>query len=266
MPIITRTKGALVYLASDQIQVPHGFTTRLGGVSAGSQASLNLAYGRGDTMENVITNLHLLADAVGFDPEKMVLTRQIHTDLVRVVTEEDCRGLCHRDYPACDALVTNTPGLTLMIFTADCTPLLLWDPVTGAVGAAHAGWRGTALDIAGKTVEAMVSAFGCRPRDIRAAIGPNIAQCHFETDADVPNALLDAFGADVRPLIRREGEKFHPDLKAVNALALRRRGVTQVECSDACTYCDSVRFFSHRRTGGDRGSQGAVIRCKGVGR
>ncbi len=265
MSIMTHSKGALSYLASDQIHVPHGFTTRLGGVSTGSQASLNLAYGRGDTMENVITNIHLLADAVGFDPEKMVLTRQIHTDLVRVVTEKDCHGLCHRDYPECDSLVTNTKDITLMIFTADCTPLLLWDPVTGAVGAAHAGWRGTALDIGGKTVEAMVSAFGCRPQDIRAAIGPNIAQCHFETDEDVPNALLAAFGQDAQPFIRRVGDKFHPDLKAVNALALKRRGVIHIECSKDCTYCDGDRFFSHRRTGGDRGSQGAVIQCKGVG-
>ncbi len=264
MPIITRNKGTLSYLVSDKIAVPHCFTTRLGGVSTGTQASLNLAYGRGDTMENVITNIHLLADAVGFDPEKMVLTRQIHTDLVRVVTEKDCRGLCHRDYPECDGLVTSTPGLTLMIFTADCTPLLLWDPVTGAVGAAHAGWRGTAQDIAGKTVEAMVRSFGCRPQDIRAAIGPNIGPCHFQTDEDVPHALLDAFGQDVQPFIRQEGAKYYPDLKAVNAFALRRRGVTQVECSDVCTYCDSNRFWSHRVTGGDRGSQGAVIQCKGV--
>ena len=181
------------------------------------------------------------------------------------MTEADCRGLCHRDYPECDGLVTNTPGLALMIFTADCTPLLLWDPVTGAVGAAHAGWRGTAQDIAGKTVEAMTASFGCRPQDIRAAIGPNIGPCHFQTDADVPQALLAAFGPEAQPFIRREGDKFYPDLKAINALALRRRGVTRIACSDVCTYCHSDLFWSHRVTGGDRGSQGAVIQCKGVG-
>jgi len=263
MPIITQSKGPVTYLLSDQIAVPHGFTTRLGGVSTGSQASLNLAYGRGDTMENVSANIHILAEAVGFDPDRLVLTRQTHSNIVRVVTEADCRGLCHRDYPECDGLVTNVQGLALMIFTADCTPLLLWDPVTGAVGAAHAGWRGTAQDIAGKTVEAMVSAFGCHPRDIRAAIGPNIGPCHFQTDEDVPNALLAAFGTEAQTCIRREGTKFYPDLKAINALALRRRGVSQVECSDVCTYCDSDLFWSHRVTGGSRGSQGAVIQCKG---
>ena len=242
--------------------VPHGFTTRLGGVSTGTQESLNLAFGRGDSMENVETNLRLLAGAIPFDPEKLVMTRQTHSDIVRVVTEKDAAGLCHRNYPECDALVTGTPGVALMIFTADCTPLLLYDPVTGAVGAAHAGWRGTAKAIGAKTVEAMVRNFGCRPENICAAIGPNIAQCHFETDADVPEAMRDAFGDEAEAFIEKRGGKYHLDLKGINALALRRAGVSHIEISDACTYCQSSRFWSHRATNGQRGSQGAVIVCK----
>ena len=264
MSIQTIKRGNLEYLAADGISVPHGFTTRLGGVSTGTQESLNLAFGRGDTMENVEKNIRILGSALGFDPEKLVLTRQIHSDIVRVVTDADCNGLCHRDYPECDALVTNTPGVSLMVFTADCTPLLFHDPVTGAVGAAHAGWRGTAQDIAGKTIRAMVEHFGCDVKNIRAAIGPNLGQCHFETDGDVPHALIGTFGREALPYIKKIGDKFHPDLKAVNALALRRRGVEHIEISDSCTWCESDRFWSHRVTKGERGSQGAVITCKEV--
>ena len=262
--IITQKHGTLEYLTAEGISVPHCFTTRFGGVSTGSQASLNLAIGRGDSPENVVKNLEILGNAVGFDPEKMVLTRQIQSDLVRVVTEADCNGPFHRDYPECDALVTNTPGVTLMVFTADCTPLIFHDPVTGAVGAAHAGWRGTAQDIGGKTVAAMVEHFGCDVKNIRAAIGPNLGQCHFETDGDVPHALIGTFGREALPYIQKIDGKFHPDLKAVNALALRRRGVEHIEISDSCTWCESDRFWSHRVTKGDRGSQGAVITCREV--
>ncbi len=264
MSIQTIKKGTLEYLAADGIAVPHCFTTRHGGVSTGSQSSLNLAIGRGDTLENVEANLRILGDALGFDPEKLVMTYQIHSDIVRVVTEKDCNGSCHRNYPKCDALVTNTPGVTLLVFTADCTPLLFHDSVTGAVGAAHAGWRGTAQNIGGKVVETMVREFGCKPENIRAAIGPNIGQCHFETGEDVPQALRETFGEEVNALIQMRGEKYFPDLKAVNALALRRAGVTEIEISDDCTYCSPDRFWSHRVTKGERGSQGALILCREV--
>ena len=264
--IITQKQGTLEYLVAEGICVPHGFTTRFGGVSTGAQSSLNLAFREGESMENVEKNLHILASALAFDPKKMVLTRQTHSDIVRVVTDADCAGLCHRDYPECDALVTNTPDVTLMVFTADCTPILFHDPVTGAVGAAHAGWRGTAQDIAGKTVAAMVEHFGCDVQNIRCAIGPNLGQCHFETDGDIPHALIGTFGREVLPYIKKIDGKFHPDLKAINALALMRRGVDagNIEISKECTWCQSDRFWSHRVTKGDRGSQGAVITCKEV--
>lgn len=263
MAIKTQTQGTLEYLTAEGISTPHCFTTRYGGVSTGSQSSLNLAIGRGDSPENVEANLRLLANALHFDPQKLVLTRQTHSDIVRIVTEKDCNGFFHRDYPECDALVTDVPGLTLLVFTADCTPLLLHDPVTGAVGAAHAGWRGTVQAIAAKTVQTMVDAFGCDPRNIRTAIGPNIAQCHFETNDDVPQALSAAFGPEVERYIQRRGEKYYPDLKAINAMVLRRAGVRRIEVSDSCTYCENSRFWSHRFTKGDRGSQGAVITCTG---
>ena len=262
MSVITKKLGQLEYLVAEGIETSHCFTTRYGGVSTGSQSSLNIAFGRGDTMENVEKNLHILASALDFDPEKFVLTRQTHSDIVRVVTDADCNGLCHRDYPESDALVTNTPGVALLVFTADCTPILLCDPVTGAVGAAHAGWRGTYQAIGAKAVRAMVENFGCDPKNIRAAIGPNIGACCFETDADVPEAMLSAFGQEVAPYIEKKGEKYHLDLKAINAVILRRAGVQHIDISENCTMCEHDRFWSHRYTKGERGSQGAIIVCK----
>ena len=262
MSVITKKLGQLEYLAAEGISVPHCFTTRLGGVSTGSLASLNIGQHRGDDPKNVEENYRILGRAIGFDPKNCVLTRQTHSDIVRAVTRADCNGLDHRDYPECDALVTGTPGVALVVFTADCTPLLFHDPVTGAVGAAHAGWRGTAQAIGAKTVQAMVEHFGCDPANIRAAIGPNIGACCFETDSDVPDAMRAAFGDEVDAYIEKRGGKYHLDLKAINALALRRAGVAHIDISESCTMCQHDRFWSHRYTQGDRGSQGAVIVCK----
>ena len=258
----TEKIGTLEYLVSENISVPHCFTTRLGGVSTGHLGSLNIGMHRGDAPENVVKNHEILANALGYDPKNVVLSHQVHTDIVRPVTGKDCLGLDHHLYPECDGLITNTPGLALVIFTADCTPILLSDPVTGAVGAVHAGWRGTAMDIAGKAVDAMVSAFGCRPENIRAAIGPNIGFCCFETDSEVPNAMINTFGQAAEEYIRPVDEKYYVNLKEINRHALFRRGVRDIVISDACTACEPQRFWSHRITRGNRGSQGAVILCK----
>jgi YfiH family protein len=236
----------------------------VGGVSTGVMAGLNIAIKLDEKKENVAKNFEILGDALGFGLSDLVLTRQIHSCIVRTVTRADCNGCFHRDYPECDALVTCDPGTALMVFTADCTPVLLHDPVTGAVGAAHAGWRGTAQQIAVKTAEAMAAHFGCKPENIRAAIGPNIGQCHFETDADVPEAILAAYGEDARQWIEVRGEKFHLDLKQINALGLRQLGITQIDISESCTACQPHRFWSHRVTLGQRGAQGGIIVCKEV--
>ena len=265
MSVITKKQGQLEYLTAQRIDVPHCFTTRFGGVSEGFLASLNIGLHRGDDPANVEKNFQILADALGIQPEDFVLTKQIHSDIVRKVGAAD-RGkhMVEGASPECDALITNDPGVALVVFTADCTPILFHDPVTGAVGAAHAGWKGTALGIAKKTVEAMVEEFGCDPANIHAAIGPNISACCFETDRDVPDAMAAALGEEVKPFVRPSGSKYYVNLKEINALWLRRAGVKEIEISDACTSCQSDRFWSHRVTRGQRGSQGAIIVCKGA--
>lgn len=255
--------GTLEYLTAEGIPVPHCFTTRFGGVSRGIFASMNIAMHRGDADENVEKNYEILAKALNFDEKKLVLTHQVHSDIIRTVTKRDAQGVDHREYPECDALITGDPGTALAVFTADCTPILLHDPVTGAVGAVHAGWRGTAADITGKTVRAMQAEFGCDPANIRAAIGPNIGPCCFACDADVPEAMVDALGRSALNHIRTKNNKYYVNLKEINAQFLCNAGVRHIEISTDCTMCQPHRFWSHRVTRGKRGSQGAVIVCQG---
>ena len=264
MSVLTNKIGKLEYLTAEEISVPHCFTTRHGGVSEGYLSSLNLGIHRGDQPENVRKNYEILGEALGFDIENLVFTRQTHTNIVRVVDERNRgEGLFREVEPECDALVTNTSGVVLAAFTADCTPILLHDPVTGAVGAVHAGWRGTVGDIVGNAVRAMTENFGSRPEDIRAAIGPNIGVCCFETHEDVPNAVRAVLGEEAEGFIVPSGEKFRVDLKGVNAALLRRCGVKDIESSCYCTACRPDRFWSHRRVGNDRGSLAAIIVCEG---
>ena len=265
MAVKTVTKGNLEYLIADNIAAPHCFTTRKGGISQGYLESMNLGADRGEPAENVEKNFGILAKELGFEVKNLVLTHQTHSIIVRNVSKADAKGVDHHAYPESDGLVTNDPGTALVVFAADCTPVLLHDPVTGAVGAAHAGWRGTAGKIAAETAKTMIREFGCDPKNICAAIGPNIAQCCFETDDDVPDAMRKAYGQAAEPFIRKAGNKFYVNLKALNALALQEVGVENIQISELCTACQPDRFWSFRVIGGRRGSQGAIIVCKEAG-
>ncbi len=241
----------------------HGFSTRLGGVSHGCLASLNLGTGRGDDIENVRENFRRFGVAVGFDSKKTVFSKQVHRDDIRMVTAKDCgKGLYReREYEA-DGLITDVPGVTLAVFSADCIPILLHDPIRHVVAGCHAGWRGTVMDIVGKTVRTMVRQYGCRAENICGAIGPGISRCCFETHADVPEALEAVLGSRAKGLIDRLPDgKFLVDLKGANALWLQDAGVPmhQIEISDACTFCRQDLFWSHRHTGNARGIMSAVI-------
>ena len=265
MSIICVKSGELEYLSSSLLEeTVHCFSTRLGGVSTGHLSSLNLGVHRGDLPENVRKNYTILGEAVGFLPEQTVFTKQVHSDIVkRVGQEQRGTGLLREVEADCDGLVTNEPDTALTVFSADCTPVLLYDPVRKAIGAVHAGWRGTAAKIAARAVEKMMQEFGSRAEDIRSAIGPCIGQCCFETHGDVPEAMLRAFGALAEAYIRPVGEKFYVDLKGLNALALRQIGVTDIDTAEECTACAPQRFWSHRIVGGQRGSLAAIIMLKG---
>ena len=263
MSFLTHDKNDLTYLTSTLLEnkaISHGFSTRLGGVSQGAFSSLNLRSACPDAPENVRENYRRICTALGTDPSGIVRSKQVHEDTVRHVIRGDAGLDAPRNYTA-DALVTNEPGLSLMVFSADCIILLLHDPVTRSIGAVHAGWRGTALDLPAKTVREMGRLFGARPRDIRVAIGPGIGPCCFETHDDVPDAMCRAFGPKAQRFIHPCGEKWSVDLKAMNGWRLYEAGVQQdtIDICPLCTACNTDLFWSHRKTGDDRGVQGGLI-------
>lgn len=246
-------------MTSPDISTTHAFTTRLGGVSSSIYKSLNLAQKAGDDMENVRANYKCLCDALGISTDAIVCSTQVHGTDVRIVTKDDCGKLFQPNPHKTDGLITQTPGAAVLVFTADCVPILLYDPVKKAAGAVHAGWRGTTSDIAGITVNKMVSTFGCSPADIIAAIGPCISKCCFETDSDVADALTAALGESAAGCRAQKGSKYMIDLKETNRILLSRAGVTKISVSGECTSCLSDKYWSHRKTRGERGTQAALI-------
>ena len=231
MNIIEHNKNGLVYLTADGFEaaggVAHGFSTRLGGVSEGIYATLNLGMNRGDAPDRVRENYRRFCAAIGADMGNIVCASQVHGDTVRTVTAADLGiGLDEPEPWQADGLVTDIPGVTLAVYSADCLPILLYDPVRRVVGAVHAGWRGTALGIAAKAVERMVDCYGCDRLDILAAVGPGISKCCFETHEDVPNAMTEAMGAAALSSIEvLPTGKFHVDLKGLNAKRLESAGL-----------------------------------------
>lgn len=263
MSFTQRSDKGLIYMTDDKITAAHAFTTRYGGVSSGACSSLNLGINRGDDAENVRKNYDIICSALGVSPERLLLSRQVHGDGIRAVSSADCRRDLFDDIPyEADGLITTEKNLPLFIFTADCIPILLHDPVLPAAGAVHAGWRGTVLDIAGRAVREMTDKFGSRPENIMAAIGPGISACCFETDGDVPEAVRKLLGSRAGEFIKESGGgKYKVDLKGVNRLCLESAGVLpeNISISPECTVCKSEKYWSNRVTGGSRGSQAAII-------
>ena len=267
MNVIEKNKNGIPYLASEAIDqaggVAHGFSTRLGGVSEGMWGSLNLGISRGDDPDRVRENYRRFMETIGAQEGNLVKSNQVHKDTVRVVTSADWReDICEKAGFEADGLVTATPGVALMISTADCIPVLFYDPVRRVVAAAHAGWRGTAAGIVERTVERMEEVYGCCPGDILVAIGPGIcAQC-FETHEDVPNAMMAAMGTPVLQHIQiKDNGKFSVDLKGIIAMRLEQTGVdpANIAISQECTSCRTDKYWSHRKVGNNRGSMAAVI-------
>lgn len=266
MELTDQRVGELTFQVSPQLKalgVPHGFTTRMGGVSTGVFTSLNLGCNRGDDPEKVRENYRRVCAALGVETGSLVFTGQVHGDVVRTVTADDRgTGLDRRTPYEADGLITNVPGVTLVAFGADCLTILLYDPVKRVAANVHAGWRGTALGIVERAVEKMKSGYGCDPANVVAAIGPGISKCCFETDEDVPKAMEKALGDEATRYVTTSGSgKYHVDLKGLNTLRLKRCGVvtTKIDTSSDCTFCRHDRYWSHRYTKGERGSQAALI-------
>ena len=247
--------------------VSHGFSTRLGGVSTGDCRSMNFALGRGDSPDNIMENYRRMARALDVDLSRMVLSQQTHTVNLRQVTEADAgKGVIReRDYRDIDGLMTDVPGITLVTSYADCVPLFFLDPVRRVIASSHSGWRGTVGRIGQRTVQAMEKAYGCRPEDLIAGIGPSICADCYEVGEDVAEAFAAGWekslsAAVLRPYPGRTG-KFRLDLQKANALILTEAGIRpeNITVTDICTCCTKELLFCHRGSRGRRANTGGFL-------
>ena len=240
----------------------HAFTTRAGGVSEGAYASLNMTRSRGDSAEHVATNRTRVRQALGLD--YLAFAIQVHGNAV-VRVDAAPRG----DQAAgeADAMITDRPGIGLVCQTADCTPILLFDPKRRAVAAIHSGWRSTVLDIAGETVAALVREYGTGPADLIAAIGPSISAANYRVGPEVV-VQFEAIFADTAGILISPDEEGGARLDVGEACRrqLIAAGIParQIERSDLCTYAEEPRLFSarrahHRGQSGVFGGQAGII-------
>ena len=265
-------KNGVPYFVFENLEntglVRHGFSTRLGGVSEGCLSSMNLSFTRGDDPEKVRENFRRMGMVIGFETKDLVLSDQTHTTNVRLVTEAD-RGKGfdrERDYTDVDGLVTDTPGLMLVTIYADCVPLYFVDPVHKAVGLSHSGWKGTVHRIGKVTLERMKEAFGTRPEDVQAAIGPSICQDCYEVSEDVAQAFMDEFAdqLDDRLVYRKGNGKYQLNLWNANERILLEAGIRpeHLSITNICTCCNHELLFSHRASHGQRGNLAAFLGLK----
>ncbi len=250
----------LSYLMLEQTGVVnHGFSTRLGGVSKGHCATMNISTTRGDDPNAIEENKRRIATAIGVCAENMTFTHQTHTTNVAVVKKED-RG---RRFAETDGMITNVPGICLVTFYADCVPLFFVDPVKKAIGLSHSGWRGTAGKMGKVTVEKMRETYGTNPKDVYAAIGPSICQDCYEVSGDVIEAFKASFDPSIWDALfyKKDNGKYQLNLWKANEAVFLEAGIPKehIAVTNVCTHCNPELLFSHRATGGDRGNLSAFL-------
>ena len=252
-------------LLSGQVGVVHGITGRVPGLG---RADGNLGYGAPRDAADAWAMRRRWCAAIGIDPERLVAAGQVHGAAVLRVGA-DHAGIGARPGSGRvglgDALMTDEPGVALLSLHADCLPLFLVDPRRRAIAVVHAGWRGAVADVAGATVHALAGAYGSRPDDLLAFLGPAIGPCCYEVGSEVAAAWVDRAGGDAGEALRPVGDRWALDLRAANAVLLRRAGLpaAHLESSSVCTRCAGEAWFSHRGQGPTTGRFGAIIALSG---
>ncbi|OXM86036.1 peptidoglycan editing factor PgeF [Paenibacillus rigui] len=251
-----------------------GCTSRMGGVSEKEFASLNCGLHVSDRPEHVVANRTKLAEALRIQLEDCTYAEQVHGNEVQVVTRAFAGAgtrTRENEITSKDAFITNEPGVFLHALFADCVPLLFYDPVNRAVGLAHAGWKGTVLQIASATVEAMGKAYGTKPDDLSAAIGPSIHSCCYEVDDYVLSrvkqvmdelVIVNAADGGFPPIYEEAGNgKYNLSLQQMNRQIMIKAGIlpSHIEMSSLCTSCRTDLLFSHRKENGKTGRMAAWI-------
>lgn len=258
-----KTVDGVPYLAYPLLEktgaVRHGFSTRLGGVSTGHCATMNISTTRGDDPAAVEENRRRIAKAIGVRAEDMTYTNQTHTTNVAVVEAKD-RG---KRFMETDGMVTNVPEICLVTFYADCVPLFFVDPVHRAIGLSHSGWRGTVGKMGKVTIERMREEYGTDPAQVVAAVGPSICQDCYEVSVDVIEKFRENFDKDLWPELfyEKADRKYQLNLWRANQAVLTEAGVQgeNIAVTNLCTHCNPDILFSHRSTGTARGNLSAFL-------
>jgi polyphenol oxidase len=254
-----RKSGFVEYYTCDELpsnKIIHGFFTRRGGVSPAPWDSLNLGGMNGDDKSNVIENRRRIFDSIGLPVDSIYDTWQVHgTD---VICTDKPRPL---EYPhlCADAIITNTPGVTLFMRFADCVPIFLYDPTHQVIGIVHAGWIGTVQKLVGISVKVMREKYNSFTEEIHAVIGPSIGPDHYQIGADVEKKAKESFGVDAEELLFRRDRKMFLDLWKANNYSLRDAGVKNIHVMGICTACHLDDWYSHRGEHGNTGRFGALI-------
>jgi YfiH family protein len=239
----------------DLAGLKHAVYTRHGGVSHGHLRSLNVGGSVGDDPEHVAANRIRTLEAFGSSTEAMVNVWQVHSDQVVVVRQFMTGGEPER----ADGMVTDLPGLTLMMRFADCVPLFVYDPERPAIGIAHAGWQGTLKNMAGRLVRTMTESFGSSPESLVAGLGPSIAAHHYPVGPEVAQQFESLFSDRISELLSDGPDNPNLDLWRANTLQLEAEGVRRVELSGICTACHTDDWYSHRGEHGRTGRFAALL-------
>ena len=259
-------RGTIEYLESGKFSaldfLTHAFCTRIGGISRQPYDGLNVGDLVGDRKEDFLQNLEMVKDSFLIPAGRLILMKQIHGDRINFIEKGDPLP---EEPPECDGLITDRPGVALGIRTADCVPLLFVDRIRRVIGAAHAGWRGTALGIAAQMVAIFKDRFSSCPEDIWVGVGPAIGSCCYEVDAPVRavfSAMPDA-GLFARPSPKQD--RWMLDLSLANRLQMLAAGIPgeNIQAVAHCTACRQDLFFSHRGSGGCTGRQISLIMLHG---
>ncbi len=225
-------------------------TFRNGGTSPAPWDSLNFGSNTGDAPERIKENRAILCNKLGISARMLATAGQVHGTTVALASTPG-------HYEQCDALITGAAGIFLCIQTADCFPLVIYDPISQSVGVAHAGWKGSAGNIAGATVRELKKHFGAEAQNCIAWIGAGISRRAYEVTSEVAERFSHACSS------RTPAGHFMLDLSAVNRRQLSDAGIPEqhIESSPYCTFHDTTRFFSHRR---DRGKTGRMLTIAGI--
>jgi polyphenol oxidase len=236
--------------------ISHALVTRRGGVSPAPWASLNVGATVGDDIERVKENRRRAFEAIGRDVHSYYDVWQVHSKDVICTNSPRSPETPHLK---ADAILTNTPGLTLFMRFADCVPIVLFDPVKRAAGLVHAGWVGTIAQVVVAAIKRMVDVYEIRPSNLFAGIGPSICQRHYEVGEEVVVEANKSFGIDADQFINHTDGRHYFDLWGANKHLLEKTGVKNIEVSGLCTACHLDDWFSHRGEAGKTGRFGVMI-------